>query len=129
MDTDSGYLALSVDKLDDVIKPHMKEEYEKDKYNWFPNETTKELKTHNKRTPGLFKVEFEGNDIYVLCSKLFFVEGETKNKYSWKGIQKNQKEINKDRFHKHPSDTPDGFASNFVPRDFSLPSCTCSISC
>ena len=27
----------------------MKEEYEKDKYNWFPNETTKELKAYNKR--------------------------------------------------------------------------------
>ena len=99
MDTDSAYLALSGAKLDDVIKPHMKEEYERDKYNWFPNETTKELKAYNKRTPGLFKVEFEGNTMYVLCSKLYFVEGETKSKYSCKGIQKNQNEINKDRFH------------------------------
>jgi hypothetical protein len=73
MDTDSAYLALSGAKLDDVIKPHMKEEYEKDKYNWFPNETTKELKAYNKRTPGLFKVEFEGNTMYALCSKLYFV--------------------------------------------------------
>jgi hypothetical protein len=64
-----------------------------------PNETTKELKAYNKRTPGLFKVEFEGNSKYVLCSKLYFVEGYTKNKYSCKGIQKNQNEINKDRFH------------------------------
>jgi hypothetical protein len=99
MDTDSAYLALSGAKLDDVIKPHMKEEYERDKYNWFPNETTKELKAYNKRTPGLFKVEFEGNTMYALCSKLYFVEGETKSKYSCKGIQKNQNEINKDRFH------------------------------
>ena len=99
MDTDSAYLALSGTKLDDVIKPHMKEEYERDKYNWFPNETTKELKAYNKRTPGLFKVEFEGNTMYALCSKLYFVEGETKSKYSCKGIQKNQNEINKDRFH------------------------------
>jgi hypothetical protein len=105
--------------LDDVIKPHMKEEYEKDKYNWFPNERTKELKAYNKRTPGLFKVEFEGNTMYALCSKLYFVEvatlskkeeegeiriieddeEEKKDKYSCKGIQKNQNEINKDRFH------------------------------
>jgi hypothetical protein len=127
MDTDSAYLALSGDKLEDVIKPHMKEEYEKDKYNWFPDETTKELKAYNKRTPGLFKVEFEGNSIYALCSKLYFVEGvakpldpkkeeekaknkanpnyleddeeEKKDKYSCKGIQKKQNEINKDRFH------------------------------
>jgi hypothetical protein len=105
----------------------MKEEYERDKYNWFPNETTKELKAYNKRTPGLFKVEFEGNAIYALCSKLYFVEGiakpldpkkeeekakkkadpnyleddeeEKKDKYSCKGIQKRQNEISKDRFH------------------------------
>jgi hypothetical protein len=66
MDTDSAYLALSGDKLEDVIKPHMKEEYEKDKYNWFPNETTKELKAYNKRTPGLFKVEFSLTDIVIV---------------------------------------------------------------
>ena len=64
----------------------MKEEYGKDKHDWFPNETTKKLKTHNKRTPGLFKVEFQGNSIYALCSKLYFVEGENKNKYSCKGM-------------------------------------------
>jgi hypothetical protein len=105
----------------------MREEYEKDKYNWFPDETTKELKAFNKRTPGLFKVEYEGKSIYALCSKLYFVEGiekpidpkkeeekeknaadpnyleddeeEKKSKYSVKGIQKNQNDINKDRFH------------------------------
>ena len=76
-----------------------RQEYEQDKYNWFPNEETKELKAYNKRTPGLFKVEFEGNSIYALCSKLYFVEGEEYNKYSCKGIQKDQNEINKDRFH------------------------------
>jgi hypothetical protein len=44
-------------------------------------------------------VEFEGNAIYALCSKLYFVEGDNYNKYSCKGIQKNQNEISKDRFH------------------------------
>jgi hypothetical protein len=99
MDTDSAYLALSGSKLDDVIKPDMREEYEQDKYNWFPDERTPESKAYNKRTPGLFKVEFEGNAIYALCSKLYFVEGDNYNKYSCKGIQKNQNEISKDRFH------------------------------
>jgi hypothetical protein len=91
--------AFSAPELDDVIKPDMKEEYEKDKYNWFPDETTKESKAYNKRTPGLFKVEFEGNSMYVLNSKLYFVEGDNYNKYSCKGIQKNQNDISKDRFH------------------------------
>ena len=126
MDTDSAYLALSGNSLEEVIKPDMKEEYEKDKYNWFPDETTKELKAYNKRTPGLFKVEFTGKSIYAMCSKLYFVEGieqpidpkkeeekkkkaedpnyleddeeDKVDKYSCKGIQKNQNEINKKRF-------------------------------
>ncbi len=83
-------------------------------------EMDKELKEYNKRTPGLFKVEFEGNSIYDLCSKLYFVEGvakpldpkkeeekakkkadpnyleddeeEKKDKHSCKGIQKRQNE-------------------------------------
>jgi hypothetical protein len=76
MDTDSVYLSFSTSKLDDVIKPDMKEGYEKDKLNWFPDETTKEFKTYNKRTPGLFKVEFEGNTMYTLNNKLYFVEGD-----------------------------------------------------
>ena len=76
---------LLASKLDDVIKPHMKEEYEKDKYNRFPNETTKELKAYNERTPGLSS----------RIRRKFYVEGENKKKYSCKGIQKNQREINK----------------------------------
>jgi hypothetical protein len=35
------------------------------------SETTKEAKAYNKRTPGLFKVEFEVKAIYALCSKLY----------------------------------------------------------
>ena len=37
--------------------------------------------------------------MYALNSKLYFVEGENYNKDSCKGIQKNQNDINKDRFH------------------------------
>jgi hypothetical protein len=46
-----AYLAISGQNLDDVIKPGMKQEFEQDKYNWFPNETTKESKAYDKRTP------------------------------------------------------------------------------
>ena len=37
--------------------------------------------------------------MYALSSKLYFVEGENYDKYSCKGIQKNQNEISKDSFH------------------------------
>ena len=98
MDTDSAYMALSSEKFEDLIKPEMKEEFERDKYNWFPRTDTKENIAYDKRKPGLFKEEFSGKSIYALCSKLYFVEGDDKNKYSCKGIQHNQNTINKERF-------------------------------
>jgi hypothetical protein len=39
MDTDSNYFAFSEDSIDKLIKPHMREEYEKDKYNFLPRES------------------------------------------------------------------------------------------
>ena len=40
MDTDSNYFAFSEDSIDKLIKPPMREEYEKDKYNFLPREST-----------------------------------------------------------------------------------------
>jgi hypothetical protein len=51
VDTDSAYLAFSAAALDDVIKPDMKEEYVKDKYNWFPDETTQRNPKHTTNEP------------------------------------------------------------------------------
>ena len=69
MDTDSNYFAFSEDSIEKLIKPHMREEYEKDKYNFLPWESNELHPTfkvdgkaftnaqYDKRTPGLFKVE------------------------------------------------------------------------
>ena len=38
MDTDSNYFAFSEDSIEKLIKPHMREEYKKDKYNFLPSE-------------------------------------------------------------------------------------------
>ncbi len=35
MDTDSNFFELSEDSIDKLMKPHMREEYEKDKYNFY----------------------------------------------------------------------------------------------
>ena len=35
MDTDSNYFAFSEDSIEKLIRPHMREEYEKDKYNFY----------------------------------------------------------------------------------------------
>ncbi len=49
MDTDSNYFAFSEDRIDKLIKPHMKEEYEKDKYNFLPRERVKNCTQHLKQ--------------------------------------------------------------------------------
>ena len=87
MDTDSAYLALSAPRLIDVIKPYMLatytnglEGYCRDEIveadadlHWFPRTCTKHAK-FDKRTPGLFKLEYEGDVMIGLCSKTYIVQ-------------------------------------------------------
>ena len=54
MDTDSFYLAISGDSLDDIVRPEMKQAYEADKKNWLATDKFSE------RTPSLFTPEFVG---------------------------------------------------------------------
>ena len=87
MDTDSAYMALT-DKFENLIKPELRDEYETDKNNWFPRTDTNENQAHDKRKPGLFKIEYEGDGIIALCSKTYFTWGQKKSKFSSKGAQK-----------------------------------------
>ena len=54
MDTDSIYLTMSGDSLDEIVRPEMKQVCETDKKNWLATDKFRE------RTPGLFKPEFVG---------------------------------------------------------------------
>ena len=56
MDTDSNYLGISVESVEYLIKPELKEQFERD---WFVTP----LAPQGKRTPCLFKVEFQGDKI------------------------------------------------------------------
>ena len=67
MDTDSAYMAISGDSFEELIKPELREEFEKDKHNW----SVTPLAPQGKRTPGLFKVEFKGDKIISIYSKLY----------------------------------------------------------
>ena len=93
MDTDSLYIALAHPTLEEAVKPSKKLEFYKDYHNWFPSpacQQHRELfvnakmnnqvwlpqgecclrqKARDKRTPGLFKLEFKGEGIVALCSK------------------------------------------------------------
>ena len=52
MDTDSFYLAMSGDSLNEIVRPEMKQAHEADKKNWLATDK------FSDRTPGLFKSEF-----------------------------------------------------------------------
>lgn len=52
MDTDSEYLALAGDSIDDLVEPELRAAYEQDRNNYLPRPGN----AYDKRKPGLFKV-------------------------------------------------------------------------
>ena len=85
-------MAISGDNFESLIKPDLCEEFEKDKHNWFVIPRAPQ----GKCTPGLFKVEFEGDKIISLCSKSYCIElfatenSPSQVKFSMKGVNKGQ---------------------------------------
>ena len=43
IDTDSLYIAFARDTIDECVKPHLKEEWNTEKWNWFCSEDTETL--------------------------------------------------------------------------------------
>jgi G:T-mismatch repair DNA endonuclease (very short patch repair protein) len=97
IDTDSAYIAISSENLEALVKPNLIEHYQLNKHNWFGRDNTKENALFDKRTPGLFKVEYEGDGIIALGSKMYYCFGE-KDKVRCKGINKQQNAVTKQRF-------------------------------
>ena len=93
MDTDSLYMALTGASLEELVKPEMRAEFEKEKHLWFPDTSTPEKAAYSKRTPGLFKVEATGDEMVCLTSKSYFLFGK-KTKAALKGVQgRNNREL------------------------------------
>ena len=99
MDTDSAYIAIAGMKLEDVIRPEKEHEYYDLLYNnctddesllppelWFQRKCCSRHKAYDKRTPGLFKLEAEGNEMIALSSKTYILQNEERCKLSCKGI-------------------------------------------
>ena len=92
MDMDSNFLGITAENLEDLIKPELKEQFEREKHNWFVTS----LAPQGKHSPGLFKVEFKGDKMIGLCSKSYCTEPfATENspaqvKFSMKGVNKGQ---------------------------------------
>lgn len=120
MDTDSAYLALSAPNLEAVIKKERRQDFYENWDKWLPAEACsqhrsdfvekkvagevwearaccKARKAFDKRTPGLFKVEWEGEGIIGLCSKTYYCYGNV-DKCSSKGLSKRQNNLKKERY-------------------------------
>ena len=121
MDTDSAYLALAGESVDDLVTPELREHYFRHRSEWLPSECCddhrndyvrcrlanrpwvgdeaccKARRAFDKRTPGLFKVEWSGAGFVGLCSKTYYCFGAT-DKYSTKGLNKRHNTIDKDAF-------------------------------
>ena len=94
MDTDSNYLAISADRLEDIVRPELSTEFEATKNEWLAWDK------RSGRSPGLFKLEYEGSCMIALCSKCYYVDEQDseKKKFSTKGMSKRQNFITWQRF-------------------------------
>ena len=92
MDTDSNYLGISAENVEDFIKPELREEFNRNKHYWFVTLHAPQ----GKCTPGLFKVELKGDKMIGLCSKSYCTEKFPESnkpgqvKFSMKGVNKGQ---------------------------------------
>ena len=88
MDTDSAYMALAGTTLGYVIKPEMLHAYHSglndfhkgdprveadDNVHWFPRTCCSEHAKFDKRTAGLFKLEWQADCLIGLCSKTYII--------------------------------------------------------
>jgi len=55
-------------EFNNLIKPELKDHFELNKSKWFI------LNSYDKRTPGLFKIEFTGIGAIALCSHQFILK-------------------------------------------------------
>ena len=103
MDTDSLYLALFEENLEDVILPEKRAEWDQlrskdctDNFtanatdNFFPIICCNAHKKHDRREPGIFKEEFRCAEMLCLYSKTCCCYDRKSNKYKFssKGLSK-----------------------------------------
>ena len=121
-DTDSLYISVAGQNIHELVKTDLVEEFYNDVYaNWFPSECCDEhhsdfvqaMTSHrlwvrprcceerfqwDKRTPGLFKVEWQGKGMVSLCSKTYYCTGPDEDKLSSKGLQKSRNKLSYDQY-------------------------------
>ena len=113
MDTDSLYFALSEPSLAEAVRESKRREFYETYHHWFPSPVCDDHRDRfvrrslkrkavpiadccakrakfDKRTPGLFKLEFKGDKMICLCPKTYIIEGQDRTKFSSKGLSTKQ---------------------------------------
>ena len=99
-DTDSYYYAIADKTIESLIKTEHIDQFKGEVYgncggevnaniNWFPRKCCDKHSKHDSRTPGLFKLEFQGDEMVALCSKTYIITRTPESfKLSCKGVNK-----------------------------------------
>ena len=121
MDTDSLYFGISGQSIESVVKPTRRESFYRNFHKWFPSphcevhheeyvkvkcenlewkqpDCCKQRQENDRRTPGLFKVEFEGDGCIALTSKTYFCFGADSVKLASKGLNIKLNKLTKERY-------------------------------
>ena len=86
MDTDSNYIAISGERIEDIVRAELKPEFEAQKKQWLAWDKW------SGRTPGLFKLECVGSRMIALCSKCYFIDepGRKKRSLAQRGCRRSK---------------------------------------
>ena len=76
VDMDSNYMAISGNKLEDIVCLELRAEFEAPKKSWLAWDKW------SGHMPGLFKLESKGSRMIALCSKCYFVDEKNSKKRS-----------------------------------------------
>jgi len=76
MDTDSSYIAISANRLEDIVRPELHAEFEAKRKQWL------EWDKWSRRTLGLFTLKCEASRMIALCSKCYYVDEQDSEKQS-----------------------------------------------
>ena len=89
MDTDCSYMAISAERLEDIVRPELRAEFEAIKKQWLVWDKW------SGRTPGLFKLESEGSRMIALCLKCYYIDEQEseQTKYRTKGMSKRHNNV------------------------------------
>ena len=123
MDTDSYYMVLSTTTLEEAVRPELRQQFYEEFHHWFPSpacdrhrqdfvecrvahqvwvpkgQCCRDRAAFDKRTPGLFKLEYKGDGIVALCSKTYCCFGKNaETKTSAKGISKRLNLLTRDKY-------------------------------